>query len=117
MKRLFKKFWKPQQIAKPEKRKESIFEPLKVEMPQQETEPGLNTDSPTWKYVVGYAATEIQRLREANDKPHGVEKTQEIRGNIKALKKLIALPEKEVRDNRTVTNRQGILADGMKHHV
>jgi len=62
--------------------------------------------SPTWVFISNYAQTEIAALRESNDKPLDADKTAAIRGQIKALKKLLELqsgpgnrPHKRPADN------------------
>lgn len=47
--------------------------------------------SPTWVFISNYARTEIAALRELNDKPMDAGQTAAIRGQIKALKKLLEL--------------------------
>lgn len=51
----------------------------------------LDLLSPTWVFIADYAHSEIAALRQANDRPMDADRTAAIRGQIKALKKLLEL--------------------------
>lgn len=51
----------------------------------------LELGSATWYFIKNYVSTEIAVLREQNDKPLDADRTAAIRGQIKALKKVLAL--------------------------
>lgn len=54
----------------------------------------LEPYSPTWIYIKNYLEEQIEKLRQKNDNPTlSYEKTQVIRGQIKELKLILALPE------------------------
>jgi hypothetical protein len=52
----------------------------------------LDTFSGTWVFIRNHAEKEIARLRERNDARLDAAQTAELRGEIKALKALLALP-------------------------
>lgn len=62
----------------------------------------IETSSETWGFVSQWAEKEISRLRESNDSTMLDElKTNEIRGGIKAMKRLLDLAKpKKVREKR-----------------
>lgn len=50
-------------------------------------------DSASWRQIVDWAQQDIERLRRQNDSPVlGPEQTAVLRGEIRALKRLIELP-------------------------
>ncbi len=52
----------------------------------------LEPRSSTWAFIAGYAQAEIARLRERNDSNnHDAIATAEMRGQLKALKRMLAL--------------------------
>lgn len=52
----------------------------------------LEPGSDTWVFISAHASAEIARLREKNDSnSHDATATAELRGQIKALKRLLAL--------------------------
>ena len=56
----------------------------------------LDVHSATWAFVVGWANAEILSLRSKNDNPSNTEiQTAIIRGRIKAMKKLIDIPNEK----------------------
>jgi len=67
-------------------------EPVIAVLPGQTVPGTLDTYSGTWAYVRAWAEEEIERLREKNDKTLDALQTADIRGRIKQMKKLIALP-------------------------
>jgi hypothetical protein len=69
--------------------------PLEAAFPVTAGEKGrLDRHSPTWMFLSGWAAEELARLRAKND---GVSlnevETAVIRGNIRCLKNILALPD------------------------
>lgn len=59
-----------------------------------------DTSTLTWPFVVTWAQSEIERLRKQNDSVDlGLEHTTAIRGEIRALKRLLDLPEAVARKN------------------
>lgn len=54
----------------------------------------LDPRSSSWRFVEAHARQRIQALREANDRPDSPEGTANTRGQIRAWKELLALPEK-----------------------
>ena len=71
-------------------------EPIIATLPGNEGTPGsLNTSSPTWAYIRAWAIQSLNEARIANDsQKKSIEETSVIRGEIKLLKRLIALPVK-----------------------
>lgn len=60
--------------------------------------------SPTWKFVCAWADGELARMHKANEsKERTYEQTMYLRGEIKSLRKLLALP-----------TRKGILTDARR---
>jgi hypothetical protein len=54
----------------------------------------IDINSGTWEFIVDHLTKQIQALDEVNRNPNlSIEKTQEIRGQIKANKQLLDLPE------------------------
>lgn len=53
----------------------------------------LETLSPTWVFVSEYAKEEIADLRRSNDRMLDADRTAAIRGQIKALRKLLELEQ------------------------
>ena len=81
--------WKNKQQKPPSER---------VDIGLEEIGGEFNELSPTWVYIKGYIQTEIERLRERNDSLTADErKTAHIRGEIKALKRLLHLPDEKRR--------------------
>lgn len=61
----------------------------------------IDIGSETWGFVHTWATSELARLRESNDSALlDADKTAHVRGRIKALKDLIALPDKKTRERR-----------------
>lgn len=59
----------------------------------------LNPGSPTWAFVFNWGQRELDKARESNDSlSKDAVQTACLRGRIKALKELIALPEKETKE-------------------
>ncbi len=57
------------------------------------TEPRLDIDSPTWKYIEQWASEGLERRRVENDNQNLTEqKTANKRGQIRILKDLLDLP-------------------------
>lgn len=54
----------------------------------------IDPRSPTWRAVAAYAQQRLDDLRIANDRSAPIEVTEHNRGQIKALKDLLALPER-----------------------
>lgn len=52
--------------------------------------------SPVWAKIKGHLEHRLQKARERNDKPLGLEDTAQVRGEITALKGLLALGTKEL---------------------
>lgn len=70
-------------------------QPLEAALPIIAGEQGkLDKYSPTWVYVSGWAAAELANLRQRNDGMSlGEVETAAIRGKIKILKTILALPD------------------------
>ena len=61
----------------------------------------LDAYSETWIFVSNWAESELKRLRESNDAiTLDAAQTSALRGRIKCLKELIALPDKRTRPKR-----------------
>lgn len=78
------------------RKQETADHPMEARLPGQgpagRYEKGrLEPLSPTWVFISNYAQAEIAALRELNDKPMDADRTAAIRGQIKALKKLLEL--------------------------
>ena len=59
------------------------------------TMPVLDTNSPTWQWIVLWAREELDKSRKLNDSIIRTDKdTAVLRGEIKRLKEILALPEK-----------------------
>ena len=56
--------------------------------------PELEPRSSTWRFIEAHAAKRIAELRERNDRMDAPDVTANTRGQIKAWKELLALPEK-----------------------
>ena len=57
--------------------------------------PVLDTNSPTWQWIVIWATEELDKSRKLNDSIIRTDKdTAVLRGEIKRLKEILALPEK-----------------------
>lgn len=56
--------------------------------------PELDFRSPTWRAIEGHATERLAALRLSNDRTAPIEATENTRGQIKAWKELLALPEK-----------------------
>lgn len=79
-------------------------------LPKEPTQPepqitpigkSIDIGSETWGFVHTWATSEIARLRESNDSAlFDATKTAHTRGRIKALKDLIALPDKKTRERK-----------------
>jgi len=68
----------------------------------------LDLNSDTWAHVVWFAKKRIEDLRESNDSAaKGDRETVLIRGQIKAWKEVISMPDVEIR----TAKRKGILSD------
>ena len=77
-------------------RKQNAESPMEARLPgqglsRQTTRGQLDLLSPTWVFISDYATSEIAALRQANDRPMDADRTAAIRGQIKALKKLLEL--------------------------
>jgi hypothetical protein len=63
----------------------------------------IDVYSPTWVYVRSWARERLQALREANDSTSKTDvQTSAIRGEIRAMKDILALPDEQ--------NRRGLLS-------
>lgn len=56
--------------------------------------PDLDPRSPTWRAIEAHATKRMADLRAQNDRSAPIEVTENTRGQIKAWKELLALPEK-----------------------
>jgi hypothetical protein len=66
----------------------------------------IDVYSPTWVYVRSWARERLQALREMNDSMNKSEtQTAAIRGEIRAMKEILALPEEK---------RIGLLSNGIQ---
>lgn len=74
---------------------------VQFEMPAASRDGELDQYSSTWAYVENWAITELQKARESNDstKRDAIE-TAALRGRIRMLKELIALPKPKDRQRR-----------------
>jgi hypothetical protein len=60
--------------------------------------------SPVWQKIESYLKEELQALRERNDIPMYPDKTADIRGEIKAIKKLLSKTKEKPNHNASGTN-------------
>jgi len=78
-------------------------EPIVVGTNRQADKGELETHSPTWLVVKTWATEHIEKLRIKNDSPNNTEiQTAVYRGQIRALKNLLELPE----DRKGILNRE-----------
>jgi hypothetical protein len=58
-----------------------------------DTEPYIDTNSPTWRYIEKYVKSELSGARVSNDSPNrDIVKTSLLRGRIAVCKDILALP-------------------------
>lgn len=60
----------------------------------------IDFTSPTWLQVVAWLRAEIARARERNDGALDADQTATLRGEIRAMKRLLGLPEVAAREKR-----------------
>ena len=90
------------------KTKVEPFEPIEARIGIEDISGVLETRSPTWVFIRQYAEHEVAALRERNDKALDADQTAAVRGQIKALKKLLNL-------ERGPGNRPCTLAGNAEH--
>lgn len=67
----------------------------------------LNFQGSDWAYLKEHLESEIQRLREANDSPDlSADQTALIRGEIKALKRILWTPERIALERQSLPSFQ-----------
>jgi hypothetical protein len=68
-------------------------------LPEETFDAHLDTNSPTWRYIERWAQSQLNSSRMENDYLKLTElKTAALRGKIKMLKQLIALPLGDIKD-------------------
>jgi len=86
------------QVAMADKDYAKVTQMLEAEKPLiigNPTIPVLDTNSPTWQWIVIWATEELDKSRKLNDSIIRTDKdTAVLRGEIKRLKEILALPEK-----------------------
>lgn len=82
-------------------------EPLSTPMPAADTGK-IEPYSATWLYVTNHAQAELQRLRVKNDSMSlDLAQTAELRGQIKAMKKLLALGKPKADNKGPLSDPEG----------
>ena len=72
----------------------------------------INISSPTWGYISAWAQEELAKLRNSNDIiSKGEIPTAVVRGEIRCLKKLLALPDLSTKLAQRKSLQKGILED------
>ncbi|MFH1302214.1 MAG: hypothetical protein ABIK07_14230 [Planctomycetota bacterium] len=90
-------------------KKGGSFEPIEARIGIEDISGVLETRSPTWVFIRQYAEREVAALRERNDKALDADQTAAVRGQIKALKRLLSL------ESGPATSRPYTLAGNAEH--
>lgn len=82
------------------KREDEIMRVIETDNPR---DGAIDQYSDTWIFISKWAETELIRLREANDSTNLEDsQTRILRGRIKQLKELLALPNRKERPKRQI---------------
>ena len=77
-------------------KKNKVLPPLEAVLPDTDQKPEIDIFSPTWKFVRAWAEAQLKDTRERNDSLKRTEtETAAIRGEIRKLKEILALPDKK----------------------